>query len=136
MDDYTIKEKDKEVAGITVTYDDGSTKEIQQGCCVDLKNGSDDLSVELLNIKAFDLVKLTYGLMVVIEKIGLEDAFNAYARGETIQEGYLRKSGDERYRNDPNLYLPKNYYFLTDDYGVCKTCLFRVSHIQNYKILA
>lgn len=83
---YTIKEKDKEVAGITVTYDDGSTKEIQQGCCVDLKNGSDDLSVELLNIKAFDLVKLTYGLMVVIEKIGLEDAFNAYARGETIQE--------------------------------------------------
>lgn len=57
MDDYTIKEKDKEVAGITVTYDDGSTKEIQQGCCVDLKNGSDDLSVELLNIKAFDLVK-------------------------------------------------------------------------------
>lgn len=28
MDDYTIKEKDKEVAGITVTYDDGSTKEI------------------------------------------------------------------------------------------------------------
>ena len=36
--------------------------------------------------KAFDLVKLTYGLMVVIEKIGLEDAFNAYARGETIQE--------------------------------------------------
>ena len=26
MDDYTIKEKDKEVAGITVTYDDGSTK--------------------------------------------------------------------------------------------------------------
>ena len=85
MDDYTIEEKDKEVTGITVTYDDGSTKEIQQGCCVDLKNGSDDLSVELLNI---------------------------------------------------NLYLPKNYYFLTDDYGVCKTCLFRVSHIQNYKILA
>ena len=55
-------------------------------------------------------------------------------------EGYLRKSGDERYRNDPNLYLPKNYtlnyYFLVDDYGICKTCLFRVSHIQNYKILA
>ena len=51
-----------------------------------MKNGSDDLSVGLLNIKAFDLVKLTYGLMVVIEKIGLEDAFNAYARGETAQE--------------------------------------------------
>ena len=86
MDDYTIKEKDKEVAGITVTYDDGSTKEIQQGCCVDLKNGSDDLSVDLLNNIALDLVILTFGLIVVIEKIGLEDDFNAYARGETIQE--------------------------------------------------
>ena len=86
MDDYTIKEKDKEVAGITVTYDDGSTKELQQGGCVDPKNARDELRVEPLNIKAFDLVKLTYGLMVVIEKIGLEDAFNAYARGETIQE--------------------------------------------------
>lgn len=31
MDDYTIEEKDKEVTGITVTYDDGSTKEIQKG---------------------------------------------------------------------------------------------------------
>ena len=51
MDDYTIKEKDKEVAGITVTYDDGSTKEIQQGCCVDLKNGSDDLSVEYKSVR-------------------------------------------------------------------------------------
>lgn len=26
--------------------------------------------------------------------------------------------------------------FQMDDYGICKTCLFRVSHIQNYKILA
>ena len=58
MDDYTIKEKDKEVAGITVTYDDGSTKEIQQGCCVDLKNGSDDLSVELLKTARRILVTL------------------------------------------------------------------------------
>ena len=34
----------------------------------------------------------------------------------TEYEGYLRKSGDERYLN--------------------KTCLFRVSHIHNYRILA
>ena len=51
-------------------------------------------------------------------------------------EGYLRKSGDERYRTDPNPYFPTNCSSLPDDYGVCKTCLFRVSHIQNYKILA
>lgn len=30
MDDYTIKEKDKEVAGITVTYDDGARKKFSK----------------------------------------------------------------------------------------------------------
>lgn len=107
MDDYTIKEKDKEVAGITVTYDDGSTKEIRR---------------RRMNRKALE------------ENLGRRIKVRLFDGAE--YEGYLRKSGDERYRNDPNLYLPKNYYFLTDDYGVCKTCLFLVSHIQNYKILA
>lgn len=50
--------------------------------------------------------------------------------------GVLRKTGEADFKNDPNLYLPKNYYFLTEKgTNVCKSCLFRVSHIQNYKTL-
>ena len=37
------EENSRDVTGITVRYSDGSTKEIQSGCCVDLENGSDDL---------------------------------------------------------------------------------------------
>ena len=51
-------------------------------------------------------------------------------------EGYLRNREMNDIGTTRTCILPKNYYFLTDDYGVCKTCLFRVSHIQNYKILA
>ena len=49
------EEKSRDITGITVRYSDGSTKEIQSGCCVDLEKGSDDLSVEMLNVKPFDL---------------------------------------------------------------------------------
>ena len=59
------EEKSRDITGITVRYSDGSTKEIQSGCCVDLEKGSDDLSVEMLNVKPFDLVRLTYGGMAV-----------------------------------------------------------------------
>lgn len=52
------EEKSRDIAGITVRYSDGSTKEIQSGCCVDLEKGSGDLLVEMMNVKPFDLVCL------------------------------------------------------------------------------
>ena len=48
--------------------------------------------------------------------------------GDVI-EGYLRKTGDDDFKNNPNLFIPKNYYFLTDGSLNCISCLFRVSHI-------
>ena len=33
------EEKSRDITGITVRYSDGSTKEIQSGCCVDLEKG-------------------------------------------------------------------------------------------------
>lgn len=64
------EEKSRDIAGITVRYSDGSTKEIQSGCCVDLEKGNDDLSVEMLNVKPFDLVRL-----------GIRDKLEQYANG-------------------------------------------------------
>lgn len=48
--------------------------------------------------------------------------------GDNI-EGYLRKTGESDFENNPNLYIPKNRYFLTDGGLNCVSCLFRVSHI-------
>ena len=53
-----------------------------------------------------------------------------------VIEGCLRKTGEKDFENDPNLYIPKNLYFLTDGKSnICRTCLFKVSHIQNFKTL-
>lgn len=55
--------------------------------------------------------------------------------GDTMQ-GVLRKTGTEEVRNNPNLYLKGGYYFLSHkDTYVCKSCLFRVSHIKSLKVL-
>lgn len=48
--------------------------------------------------------------------------------GEEI-EGCLRKSGEDDFKNNPNLFIPKNYYFLTDGSLNCISCMFRTSHV-------
>lgn len=52
----------------------------------------------------------------------------------TIQTGFLHKTGEESFKNEPNLYIPRNYYFCTK-YKVNEICgcLFRTSHIKNLK---
>ena len=71
------EEKSRDITGITVRYSDGSTKEIQSGCCVDLEKGSDDL----LDVKPFDLIRLTYGLVAAVQRLGMRDELEQYADG-------------------------------------------------------
>lgn len=80
------EEKSRNITGITVRYSDGSTKEIQSGCCVDLEKGSDDLSVEMLNVKPFGLVRLAYGLVATVQRLGMREELTQYANGVTEME--------------------------------------------------
>ena len=80
------EEKSRDITGITVKYSDGSTKEIQSGCCVDLEKGSDDLSVEMLDVKPFDLVRLAYGLVAAVQRLGIREELTQYANGVTEME--------------------------------------------------
>ncbi len=44
---------------------------------------------------------------------------------DEIIEGELHKTGEERFKNDPNLYIPQKLYFCTGP----QSCLFRCSHV-------
>lgn len=50
-------------------------------------------------------------------------------------EGYLRKTGEEDFKNIPNLYIPQNYYFMVNDEPDCVSYLFRSSHVKKIQIL-
>lgn len=80
------EKKTPELVGITVRYSNGNTKEIQSGCCVDLEEGSDDLSVEMLNVKPFDLVRLAYGLVAAVQRLGMREELTQYVNGVTETE--------------------------------------------------
>lgn len=42
--------------------------------------------------------------------------------------GELHKTGEERFKDNPNLYLVRNYYFL-----IPQSCLFKCSHVKKLK---
>ena len=48
-----------------------------------------------------------------------------------IVVGKLHKTGEEKYKDNNNLYFPKKYYFV-EFYGET-SCLFRSSHIRRIK---
>lgn len=43
--------------------------------------------------------------------------------------GELHKTGEERFRNNPNLYIPQKWYFLINPQSV----MFRSSHVKGLK---
>lgn len=48
-----------------------------------------------------------------------------------IIRGVFHKTGEERFKNNPNLYIPKNYYFCEE----ADWLIFRSSHIRKIKEL-
>lgn len=54
--------------------------------------------------------------------------------GDTLK-GILQKTGTDRYKNEPDLYLKKNYYVLENEFNRYDySCLFRSSHIKKIKL--
>lgn len=49
--------------------------------------------------------------------------------------GILRKTRDEAFKNNLNLYLPNKFYFLTDEANQCNSVLFRVSYVWKCKVI-
>lgn len=48
--------------------------------------------------------------------------------------GILRKSDDEIFKDNPNLYLSEKFYFLEDSSGAM-SFLFHSSHVQKCKLI-
>lgn len=49
--------------------------------------------------------------------------------------GILRKTRDEAFKDNPNLFIPWKYYFLTNETNQCVSCLFRTSHVRSCKVI-
>lgn len=52
-----------------------------------------------------------------------------------VYTGTLRKTRDEAFKDNPNLFIPLRYYFLTDEANQCNSALFRVSYVWKCKVI-
>lgn len=72
-------------------------------------------------------------------RVQLEKYLNKKVRvtlfDNTKLEGHLKKTGTEEFIYDPNLYIPKKYYFLTDGMNTVDGRLFRVSHVKRLEVI-
>lgn len=77
---------DKEIKGILIEYEDGNSRRIERGCCVDLSITGNELHVDMLNAKPTDIVRLAYGLLCAVDRLGMMDLFQAMIVGEITKE--------------------------------------------------
>lgn len=85
---------ESELKGIVVEFGDGTTKRIETGCCVDLNGSGKGMSIEMLMVKPLDFVRLAYGILVTVDKMGLTEVLQAYADG-SILPGKKKKEGTD-----------------------------------------
>lgn len=74
---------------ITVTYENGTVKELKKGIAAEFDN--DKMSVEMLDVSKFDLVRIAYGMIMTVEKMGLMPMLEQYLCGDTLPD----EEGDE-----------------------------------------
>lgn len=49
-------------------------------------------------------------------------------------EGTLHATGEEQFKGNPNLYLPKRYYFLSEGMA-CISAIFCCSHVKKMEVV-
>lgn len=69
---------------IIVVMEDGSQKEISKGMSAEFVN--DTMHVDMVNISKFDIVRIAYGIMVTVDKMGMSDLLSAYADGTALPD--------------------------------------------------
>lgn len=71
----------------------------------------------------------------------LEKYLGQYVRiklfNERIEEGYLYKIRDEKFKSNPNLYFPDKRYFTTETESSreSNSCIFRCSHVKKLVLI-
>ena len=51
-----------------------------------------------------------------------------------MYNGILHKTGEEMYADNPNLYIPRNWYFIADSNNELVSCIFRTTHVISLKV--
>ncbi|WP_270815193.1 hypothetical protein [Hungatella effluvii] len=68
---------------ITVHYEDGTLRELNAGLAVELTE--QELISDMVHFSPLDLVRTAYGLLTVIDRLGMSDLLARFADGVDIE---------------------------------------------------
>lgn len=69
---------------IIVQYEDGTEKNLKNGVATEFIG--DTMHLDMLNISRMDMVRLTYGMLSTLDKMGLTEMLMAYTQGIPIPD--------------------------------------------------
>lgn len=67
-----------------IEYEDGTVKEMNKGIAAEFDN--DNMHVDMVSVSKVDIVRIAYGMMVTVEKMGMTPLLQAYASGELLPD--------------------------------------------------
>jgi len=69
---------------ILIEYENGTVKEINKGIVAEFDK--DNMHVDMVSVSKMDLVRIAYGMIATVEKMGMTPLFQAYASGELLPD--------------------------------------------------
>ncbi len=69
---------------ILIEYENGTVKEMSKGIAAEFDN--ENMHVDMLNVSKMDMVRIAYGMMITVEKMGMTPLLQAYASGELLPD--------------------------------------------------
>lgn len=69
---------------ILVEYEDGSIRELKKGIAAEFDY--ENMKVEMIDISKLDLVRIAYGMLVTVERMGMTPLLKSYVSGELLPD--------------------------------------------------
>lgn len=69
---------------ISIEYENGTVKEMNKGIAAEFDN--ENMYVDMVGVSKLDIVRIAYGMMVTVDKMGMTPLLQAYASGELLPD--------------------------------------------------
>jgi len=69
---------------ISIEYENGTVKEMNKGIAAEFDN--ENMYVDMVGVSKLDIVRIAYGMMVTVYKMGMTPLLQAYASGELLPD--------------------------------------------------
>ena len=69
---------------ISIEYENGTVKEMNKGIAAEFDN--ENMRVDMVGVSKLDIVRIAYGMMVTVDKMGMTPLLRAYASGELLPD--------------------------------------------------